>query len=60
MSDISIKYRIFAKTIKLMDRRDFVHELYQVNSQKLYDNEKDAFLPYGNDGCADPFGTVYL
>ena len=30
------------------------------NQQKLYDYEKNVFLPYGNDGCADPFGTERL
>ena len=30
------------------------------NQQKLYDYEENGFLPYGNDGRADPFSTEYL
>ena len=41
---------------------DELYELLRVlyldiNPQKLYDYEKSVFLPYDNDGCADPFCT---
>ena len=44
---------------------DELYELLRVlyldiNPQKLYDYEKSVFLPYGNDGRADPFGTECL